>query len=85
MDDDDQLKRDQWQTLLYETSYRFASSIKELTLTNPWPEISVLEHAVNAVMTELWDNAFSMTEIRTAFQEAINDMPRYTANEELRR
>jgi hypothetical protein len=35
-------------------------------------------------MTELWDRNFSQTEIRTAFEEAIIDMPRYTAGEERR-
>jgi hypothetical protein len=32
-------------------------------------------------MTELWDNGFSQSQIRTAFQAAIRDMPRYTAGE----
>jgi len=35
-------------------------------------------------MTELWDRNFSQSEIRTAFEVAISDMPRYAAGEERR-
>jgi hypothetical protein len=34
---------------------------------------------INTLMTELWDRNFSQQEIRTAFQAALDDMPRYTA------
>jgi hypothetical protein len=35
-------------------------------------------------MTELWDNGFGQAEIRTVFEEAIRDMPRYAAGQERR-
>ena len=35
-------------------------------------------------MTELWDRNFSQSEIQTAFEAAISDMPRYAAGEERR-
>lgn len=39
---------------------------------------------INTLMTELWDNGFSQTEIRVAFEEAIRDLPRYAAGQERR-
>nr|WP_250814276.1 hypothetical protein [Neorhizobium tomejilense] len=39
---------------------------------------------INTLMTELWDRNFSQEEIRTAFQAALDDMPRYAAGEERR-
>ena len=44
-----------------------------------------LDDIMNTLMTELWDQGFSQTEIRTAFQMAIVDLPRYAAGEERRR
>ncbi len=43
-----------------------------------------LESAVNHLMTELWDQGFSQTEIRTVYMAALADMNRYAAGEERR-
>jgi len=43
-----------------------------------------LEWTMNCLMTELWDQFFSQTEIRNAFNEALDDMNRYAAGEERR-
>jgi hypothetical protein len=39
---------------------------------------------MNDLMTELWDNGFSQSETRSAFEKAFADMPRYAAGEERR-
>jgi hypothetical protein len=80
----DQTPRDEWQTRLYETSYRCSVALRELHNTNPWPDRPVLEQAINTLATELWDQGFSLTEIRQAFETAAADLPRYTAGQEIR-
>ena len=80
----DQAARDEWQTRLYEASYQFSVVLRELNDTNPWPDNPVLRQAINTLATELWDRCFSLTEIRTAFEEAAADLPRYAACQEVR-
>jgi hypothetical protein len=80
----DQAARDEWQTRLYETSYRFSVALRELNDTNPWPEQPVLGQAINTLATELWDRCFSLTEIKTALEEAAADLPRYASGQEFR-
>jgi hypothetical protein len=43
-----------------------------------------LDHVVNTLMTEFWDQGFSQTEIRNAFTAAVADMNRYAAGQERR-
>ena len=83
-DGPEQIARDQWQTALHEASYRFSVALRELNDSNPWPEQPVLGQAINTLATELWDRCFSLTEIRTALEEAAADLPRYTAGREFR-
>ena len=80
----DQAARDEWQTRLHDASYRFGIAMRELDDTNPWPEDPVLAQAINTLATELWDQGFSLTEIRTALGEAASDLPRYAAGREVR-
>lgn len=80
----DQVARDEWQTRLYDASYQFGTAIRELNDTNPWPESPVLAQAISTLATELWDRRFSLTEIRTALEEAAADLPRYAAGREVR-
>ncbi len=49
-----------------------------------YPEINGLNRAINYLMTELWDQNFSQTEIRAAFENALADMNRYAAGHERR-
>lgn len=83
-DQPDQALRDEWQTKLSDAAYRFSVSLRELNETNPWPESPLLGQAINTLATELWDRCFGLTEIRTAFVEAAEDLPRYAAGEEHR-
>jgi hypothetical protein len=75
---------DRWQDEWMEVVYRFAQTLKDKHLSNPWPNIPVLPEAMKYLMTELWDRGFSQTEIRDAFDAAILDMPTYTAGQEKR-
>ena len=83
-DDREQVARDRWQTELYEASYRFSLALRDLSDSNPWPEQPVLGQAINTLATELWDRCFSLTEIKTAFEEAAADLPRYAAGQDFR-
>lgn len=75
---------DAWQQRYDIAVYRFAEELKALHQGNPWPETSVISQAMAYLMTELWDKGFSQTEIRTAFEAAMADMPRYAAGQEQR-
>lgn len=83
-DDHKRTASDEWQTALYEASYRYSIALRKLHMTNPWPEKPILIEAINTLGTELWDRCFSVTEIASAFQEAAVDLPRYAAGEEVR-
>ncbi len=39
---------------------------------------------INFLVTELWDRSFSRSEIRAAFNAALDDMNRYAAGQERR-
>jgi hypothetical protein len=80
----EQTAHDDWQTALWEASYRYSLALKELHDTNPWPDIPVLANAINMLGTELWDRCFSVTEITSAFKDAAADLPRYSAGHEVR-
>ena len=73
-----------WEGLCTDAAWAFARQCADLKRNNPY-EFDALENIINTLMTELWDNGFSQSEIRTAFEKAILDMPRYTAGEERRK
>lgn len=74
-----------WEGQCYEATYVFGRQCAELAKSNPYGDrVDPLRNMINTLMTELWDNGFSQTEIRTAFEAAIRDMPRYAAGEERR-
>ena len=77
-------ERDIWESRRNRAAWLFAVECSELHRTDPYKEIPVLDNLINTLMTELWDRGFSQTEIRTAFELAIADMPRYAAGLEKR-
>lgn len=77
-------ERDAWQLRLHDSAWQFGRECRDLHRSNPFEGLVVLENLMNTLMTELWDNGFSQTEIRTAFEQAIADMPRYAAGLEKR-
>jgi hypothetical protein len=83
-DEQQQAARDEWQTALYEASYRYSVALKELDQTNPWPEYPALVNAIDTLTTELWDRCFRASDISAAFEHAIAGLPGYTAGEDIR-
>ncbi|GAA3702206.1 hypothetical protein GCM10022268_09990 [Sphingomonas cynarae] len=80
----EQIARDQWQTSLYEASYRYSVALKELHQTNPWPDHPALTSAIDTLATELWDRSFRASDISAAFERAIAGLPAYTAGDDIR-
>lgn len=76
--------RDAWQNRFHEVVWKFGEDLSDLHRGNPWPDQPLLPQAINYLMTELWDQGFSQSEIREAFIAAVADMPRYAAGEERR-
>lgn len=73
-----------WEGQCTDAAYEFGLRCANLAAQNPHKVTSPLDWIMNALMTELWDRNFSQSEIRSAFEEAIRDMPRYAAGEERR-
>ena len=74
-----------WEGKCHDAAWAFGRQCVDLTKSNPYSDrVDPLGMMINSLMTELWDNGFTQTEIRTAFEEAIRDMPRYAAGEERR-
>jgi len=65
-----------WEGQVADATWSFAKQCADLARSNPYDK-TALDWIINYLMTELWDNGFSQTEIRKAFQAAIVDMPRY--------
>lgn len=85
MDDTNQPQNDDWQSRWMDAVYQLAATLTDLDKANPWPKQPLLPQAMNYLITELWDRGFSQTQIRQAFEDAVADMPRYAAGNEVRR
>lgn len=81
MDDDEQ---DAWQIKNGLLVQAFARGLVRQHLTNPFEEYAVINELLNDVMTILWDHGFSQTAIREAYENAVEDLPRYAAGQERR-
>lgn len=73
-----------WEGQCADAAYQFALRCAVLVTQNPGHTPPPLEYIINTVMTELWDRNFSQSDIRAAFESAVEDLPRYTAGEERR-
>ena len=63
----------------------FAATCARYHAADPYPsEAAPLDLAINVLMTGLWDQGFSQTQIHAAFEAALADMNRYAAGEERR-
>jgi hypothetical protein len=80
----DQAAKDASQAALQDAAIVFAEALQKLHKTNPCPEHSALDQAVNLLATELWNRRFSVTEIAIALSRAAADLPRYAAAEDVR-
>jgi len=72
-----------WEVECVNAALAFAQQCRDLTNRNPH-DLVALDDIINTLMTELWDAEFSQTEIRSAFEQALMDMPRYAAGLEKR-
>jgi hypothetical protein len=72
-----------WEGHRIEASHNFALRCVELRDSSPYDR-PALEEIMLDLMTELWDRGFSQSEIRTAFERAVSELPRYAAGEERR-
>ena len=75
---------DEWQDRGLSAVQEFAGTLRGLHNSNPWPALQVLPQALVYLMTELWDRGFTQTQIRQGFEDALAELPRYTAGEEVR-
>ena len=66
-----------WEGQCTDAGYEFCLRCANLVARNPYNMDRPLDYIVNAFMTELWDQNFSQSEIRAAFEGAIKSMPRY--------
>jgi hypothetical protein len=62
----------------------FALRCRQLREMNVPVSRTALDLLINTLMTELWDQLFSQTDIRTAFTAALADLNRYAAGKERR-
>jgi hypothetical protein len=75
--------RDIWNGRYLSAGYEFAAQCAALRETNPFKH-PALEEIIVYLATELWDQGFSQTEIRSAFEKAVSDLVPYAAGEERR-
>jgi hypothetical protein len=75
---------DAWTGRWLDAVFTTAEVLAELHKTNPWPDNPLLPQAMIFLMTEMWDRGFSQTEIRQAFEAALDGMDRYAAGQETR-
>jgi hypothetical protein len=61
-----------------------AIECRKIQTDNPNQTISTIDVVIADLVTELWDQGFSQTEIRHAFKIAIDSLPAYAAGEERR-
>jgi len=69
----------------YAVAAQLAVRCRGLRETNSATGADALGFVMNYLMTEFWDQGFSQSEIRTAFEGALGDMNRYAAGDERRR
>jgi hypothetical protein len=72
-----------WPSGYINDTYDFASQCAAHRDSNPYEE-PALDAIMNCLATELWDRFFSVSEIRNAFEKAIESLPSYAAGEERR-
>ncbi|MFO1201393.1 MAG: hypothetical protein U1E58_02010 [Tabrizicola sp.] len=68
-----------WNCRAHDLAHFFAKTCAELRSTRPVPEADELHEVMISLVTDLWDQNFSITDIRRAFQEALQVLPRYAA------
>jgi hypothetical protein len=73
-----------WEGRCLDAATQLAEHSAQLKKENPYPETDTLQCIADDLITELWDRFFSQTEIRSAFENALANLPKYAAGEERR-
>lgn len=72
-----------WEARTLMAATDFAEQCASLRASNPY-DLVALDRLINLLVTELWDRDFSQSEIKSAFKQAMKDLPRYAAGLEKR-
>ena len=70
-----------WEGKCIDAAYEFGFRCASLSSQNPYGGIEPLDLLIGALMTELWDRNFSQSEIRSAFEKAMDSLPGYAIQE----
>jgi len=77
-----------WEGQRSEAAYAFGVRCRHLLETYPYHNDQraqpVLQQIIVDLVTELWDQGFSQTEISTAFNGALATLPQYAGGEDRR-
>ncbi len=73
-----------WEGQCIDATNQFAARCSELKKQNPYSETDTMKYIADALVTDLLDRFFSQTEIRSAFESALANLPKYAAGEERR-
>jgi hypothetical protein len=82
--DDDDDKKQHALSEAYDAAFVFGEQCAKYSDVPTFEGIKALESIITSVMMELWDQQFSQTAIREAFESAIQDMDCYAAGQERR-
>lgn len=73
-----------WIIKAHDAANIFAETCDVLRSSRPVEEADELKETIGCLTTELWDRNFSITAIRKAVLEALEDLPRYAAGHDSR-
>jgi len=74
---------DEWQRRFHVAGATFAAECAELRDSNPFDHVA-LDAMISFMASELWDQGFSQSEIRHAFERALANLVPYGAGEDRR-
>jgi hypothetical protein len=72
-----------WESRCLTEAHKFSLRCVELRDSNPYGR-PFLDEIIPTLMTELWDRGFNQSEIRSAFERALLELPLYAAGENRR-
>ncbi len=68
-----------WNSRARDAARDFAETCAALRSGRPAPDADELQETIGTLVTELWDRDFSITDIRGAFLDALDNLPDYAA------
>lgn len=74
----------EWRLGCLKLATDFSIECRRIQTDNPSQVMSTIDVIISDLATELWDQGFSLTEIRQAFKAAIDALPAYAAGQERR-